>query len=698
MFLFSTIEMMDQKIVSRLKRRREGMSFQRLAWELHLSPREKHQLKKRLNELESLGVVFKIKRKYFVPLLSSVVRGRFNASFKGYGFVTPEGGGREDVFIPPVHTAGALDGDFVEVLFKKKGKKGKPEGRVLRILEKGKESLVGLYREHGGMPFFLPLEAPLSEEFPMIVPDKFSALPGMIVEVERQTMRLKDVLGMPDEPGVDTEAVIRRYALLSSFSKKASEEARSIPSRIPAQEKGERVDYRDWATVTIDGEDAQDFDDAVSAKKLASGHYLLGVHIADVSHYVIPHSLLDGEAFQRGTSVYFPDRTLPMLPEELSNNICSLRPREEKLTFSVVLEIDKEGNVVKRAFCPSLIQTEARMTYNSVYRIFEGDEEERHRFTKLVPDLMLMRELARLLNRKRKEQGSLDFDLTEPELVYKEGDLVSVLPFERNEAHQLIEEFMLVANDAVASYISEKNIPLIFRVHPKPAESDLKSLRETLDHFGIYLSQHRRIKSEDLQQALDQAEGKPWEKFINLRVLKSLRLALYSEENRGHFGLAKKTYTHFTSPIRRYPDLVVHRILKRVLKGEQPITSSLSSVAFHCSQQERKAEEAEKELLEWRIFRFLKKKLGEEVEGTIVDISKAGLAVELDNYFVDGLVSFSDLGGDYYFKKFEKALIGRGTARRLALGNRVKVILASVDPVLRRITLTLITKKEEKGR
>ncbi len=683
--------MIDQKILSRLKRQREGMSFQRLARELHLPPRQKHKLKKRLNELVSLGVVFKIKRKYFVPLISSVIRGRFNGSLKGYGFVTPEGGEREDIFIPSAYSAGALDGDFVEVLFKKKGKKGKPEGRVLRILDKGKESLVGLYRERGGKPFFLPLEAPLSEEMTIVVPDKLSVMPGMIVEVERQTMRLRNVLGMPDEPGVDTEAVIRRYALHSSFSEKASEEARRIPSRITAHEKEGRVDYRDWTTVTIDGQDAQDFDDAVSVKELTNGHYLLGVHIADVSHYVKPHSLLNKEAFHRGTSVYFSDRTLPMLPEKLSNNICSLRPKEEKLAFSVVLEIDKEGNVIKRAFYQSLIQTEARMTYNSVYRIFEGDEEERHKFANLLPDLMLMKELAFLLNRKRKEQGSLDFDLTEPELVYKEGNLISVLPFERNEAHRLIEEFMLVANEAVASFLSEKGIPLIFRVHPKPTESDLMSLRKILDHFGIYLSQHSRIKAEDLQKALEQAHGKPWEKFINLRVLRSLRLALYSEENRGHFGLAKKTYTHFTSPIRRYPDLVVHRILKRVLKGEEPIMDSLSPVALHCSQQERKAEEAERELLEWRIFRFLKEKLGEEVEGTIVNISRAGLAVELDNYFVDGFVSFSDLGEDYHFKKFEKALIGRGTARKFALGNRVKGTLAAVDPILRRITLTLKT-------
>lgn len=673
------------------------MSFQRLARELHLSPREKQGLKKRLNELESQRIVIKIKRKYFVPLPSNLLRGKFIASFKGYGFVTPVGG-EEDIFIPSVHTAGALDGDVVEVLYRKKGKKGKPEGRVISILEKGKESLVGLYREHGGKPFFLPLEAPFSEELPLVVPDKFSPSSGMIIEAERETMRLRDILGMPDEPGVDTEAVIRRYALHSSFSQNASEEAKSIPAEILPQDKKERIDYRGWVSVTIDGENAQDFDDAVSVKKLRDGRYLLGVHIADVSHYVHPGSFLDEDASRRGTSVYFPDRTLPMLPEELSSNICSLRPKEEKRTFSVVLEVDKEGNVLRKTFSPSLIQTDARLTYGSVYKIFEGDEEERHKFSSLVPDLMLMRELACLLKRKRKKDGSLDFDLTEPELVYREGSLISVLPFERNEAHQVIEEFMVAANEAVASYLSEKDVPLIFRVHPKPAGNDLERLREILAYFGIYLPQDKRIKSSDLQQALDQADGKPWEKFINLQVLKSLRLALYTEEKKGHYGLAKKTYTHFTSPIRRYPDLIVHRILKGVLKGEEPKTSFLSSVALRCSEQERRAEKAERELLEWRIFRFLKQKLGEEVEGTIVDISRAGLVVELDNYFVDGNVFFSDLGGDYYLKRYERALIGRRMGRRFELGNRVKGILASVDPVLRRINLVLKTEKEEKGR
>jgi ribonuclease R len=338
------------------------------------------------------------------------------------------------------------------------------------------------------------------------------------------------------------------------------------------------------------------------------------------------------------------------------------------------------------------------MTYNSVYRIFEGDGEEREKFSDLVPDLLLMKELARVLRTRRAKEGSLDFDLLEPELVYKEGSLHSIVPFEHNEAHRVIEEFMLVANEAVASFLGRKSVSLIYRIHPPPGLKDLERLKEILAHFGLALPVPQKIRSQDLQQLLKEVEGKAEEKFISLRVLKSMKLAVYSEENMGHYGLAKKEYTHFTSPIRRYPDLAVHRILKKVLRQEGAKIPSHSSIALHCSQEERNAEGAEKELMEWRIYRFLKGKLGDEFEGIIVDITKAGLVVELENYFVDGIVAYSDLGGDYYFKRSEKTLIGRRTGRKYELGDRLKVALASVDPILRRMGLTLSSERKKEAR
>jgi ribonuclease R len=680
---------MIDRILSVLRRRKQGMGLERLRRELQLAPRKKLPLKKALEKMESQGMVYRIGRKYFIIPPSHLIKGRYISSSKGYGFVAPEEELTEDIFIPPPYSAGALDGDLVEVTYRKKGVKGKPEGRIVRILEKYRKRMVGLHKKRERSSFFLPLENPLSEEVRIVIPPHFSPGSGAIVEAERETMHLTDVLGMPDDPGVDTEAVIRKYDLPSSFSREALEEARLVSPEISDEEIKKRADYRDWTSVTIDGQNAQDFDDAVSVRRFDNGRFLLGIHIADVAHYVTPGSHLERDAAGRGTSVYFSDRTLHMLPEELSTSICSLRPQEDRLTLSVLLEIDQEGNVIDKRFHPSLIKTKARLTYSSVFKIFEGDEEERSKFPQLVSDLLVMRELARLLSKKRKEEGSLDFDLTEPELIYVEGNLVSILPFEANEAHQVIEEFMVIANEAVAAFLSAKKTPLIFRIHPQPGEKDLRKLEEMLAHFGLSLPQAKKLKSRDLQRTLFQAEGKPWEKFINLQVLKSLKLASYSPENRGHYGLAKDTYTHFTSPIRRYPDLVVHRILKSKLRGKAPEPLDLESIANLCSRQERRAEQAEGDLLEWRIYRHLRGKLGEEVEGIIVDITKAGLVVELDRYFVDGMIFFSDLGEDYYVRKTAKTLEGRSLGRRFELGDRVKGTIVSVDPVLRRMSLTL---------
>ena len=671
------------------------MSFQRIALQLRISPRERQVLKKSLRRLESQGVILRLKRRYLFPAKSNLVKGRLIASLKGCGFVTPEGDSAEDIFIPGRYSGGAIQGDVVEVLYQERGKKGKPEGRVVRIVKRGKKSILGLYKERGGKPFVLPFDSPSSEEIPITSTKSFSPLPGMIVGMDRNSKHLKEVLGKPDEPGVDIRVIIQRYDLASSFAKETLTEADRCTSKIRLEDKKERVDYRNWMTVTIDGESAQDFDDAVSIKKLENGNFLLGVHIADVSHYVRPGSFLDREAFERGTSVYFPELTLPMLPEKLSNHVCSLRPKEERLTVSVLLEIGRDGEILKAEFFPSIIRTVEGMTYFSVYKIFEGDKGERERYSHLVSDLLMMKDLARVLRKRRVKQGSLDFDLLEPELVYREGRLHSVVPFERNEAHRVIEEFMVVANEAVSLFLSQKRFPLIRRIHPRPGLKDLERLREMLSHFGLSFPSSKKVDSKDLQVVLKEFEGKPEEKFINLQVLRSLKLAVYSEEKEGHYGLAKKEYTHFTSPIRRYPDLVVHRILKLVLRQEKVKMTGLSSLALHCSQQERKAEVAEKDLMEWRIFRLLKEKLGEEFEGIIVDITRAGLVVELADYFVDGMISYSDMDGDYYFKKSEKTLTGRRTGRTFELGDWVKVIVVSVDPIMKRMGLILSSERKK---
>ena len=680
---------MVREILDLLIRNKSGMSLSRLARELRVSPEEKVMLRKNIHKMESQGLILKLRKRYFIRPRSNITQGRFTSSPRGFGFVIPEDEHLEDVFIPARFAAGAYHGDLVEIRYKESGKMGKPEGRVVKILQKEKKSLLGLCRIRSGQVFFLAFGAASSQEIPIDCTGHPLPESGEVVRVGRDTLVLEEVLGSPDDPGVDTEVIIDKYSLKHIFSEEAIEETKRIPNHVtPLQKKG-RIDHTGWQTFTIDGENAQDFDDAVSIKSLADGSYLLGVHIADVSEYVLPGTALDREAQERGTSVYFPDRTLPMLPEKLSNRICSLRPGEEKLTISVLMEIDRGGRILKVDIHPSLIRTVERMTYDSVMKIIDGDKEERGKFPSLVQDLLLMKDLSQVLRAKRISEGGLDFDLTEPELVYSEGTLCSVMPSEANQAHHIIEEFMVLANETVARFLSSEDAPLIFRVHPKPLTADLNALRGLLLHFNINLPISKRIGSKDLQRALEQVRKKPEEKFVTLRVLKSLRLAVYSEENYGHYGLAKEEYTHFTSPIRRYPDLNVHRILKHILKKHKMKRAELAAIARRCSEQERTAEEAEKDLVEWRIYRLLKEKLGDEFEGTIVEFTKAGMIVELDDYFVDGLVLYSDLGGDYFSKKTEKVLIGKKSGKSYELGSRIRTLLVSVNPMLRRMNLML---------
>lgn len=680
---------MRRKIFSLLRKNKQGMTLSKILRALHLKPEDKPLLVRNLKELEDQGAVLRAKSRYFVRQRSSLVRARLISVHPGYGFARPEDDLCEDIFIPARFSGGALQGDLVEVFAKEREAKGKNEGRVVRILERAQETMIAAVREQDGKVSLLPFGSPSREGHLLSRREGQTLQDGLIVKVDRKSFAVEEILGFPDEEGVDTQVVMERFGLVPNFSEIALEETRQISVDIGPKDVEGRSDYRSWPTVTIDGPEAQDFDDAVSIKKTDAGNYLLGVHIADVSHYVREGSSVDEEALHRGTSVYFPDRTLPMLPEKLSNRVCSLRPKEDRLTVSVLLEIDGGGNVLRSSFHPSIIKTARRMTYHAVYRIFEGDHEEKRRFSALVPHLGLMRDLAHTLREKRLNAGSLDFDLVEPELVYEGGTLRSVVPSERNEAHRLIEEFMVAANEAVASFLCEKEAPLIFRIHPPPAADDLRRLKEMLSHLGILLPDAKKLRARDLQSALDQAQDKPERQFVERQVLRSLRWALYSSDAQGHFGLAKKMYAHFTSPIRRYPDLMVHRILKKVLLGEKIKPSSLDSVAQHCSERERRAEEAERDLMEWRIYRYLKTKLGDEYDGIIISISRAGLGVELKDFFVAGEIPFAELPGDYFYKRAERTLVGRRTGHIFALGQKIRVTLASVDPFYRRIILSL---------
>jgi len=685
---------MEKEIIEYLEKNKNPVSLVKLARSLNLNKTERKKLKGLLGYLDKKGLLkLKGDKVQAIPR-NKISRGIISLNRRGFAFVTPETaeGGSADIFIPPGQTAGALTGDLVEVMVREEGPKGKTEGRVTRILRRGRTAIFGLYLEINYQPFALPLDTVHEEPFLVKLRSRQRPKPGQIIEIDRLSLEVKKIIGYQDEPGVDVKVVIDQYNLRDKFGQEALAEAAALPVAPRPEDFSGRIDYRDWTTITIDGEKAQDFDDALSIKKLATGHYLLGVHIADVSHYVKPGSPLDQEAYLRGTSVYFPDLTLPMLPEKLSNDLCSLRPRVPRLAVSAVIEIDERGNIIQTDFHPSIIQTSERMTYTSVYKIFQGDPEERQRYSYLLNDLFVMRHLAQVLKARRLKQGSLDFDLLEAELVYQEGLLTAVVPSERNEAHCLVEEFMLAANVAVATYLTELNYGCLYRVHPAPTRSDLEKLRSLLVHFGLELPRASQIKSADLQKIIENFKGQPEEKFITIQVLRSMRLAVYSDRNCGHFGLAQPIYAHFTSPIRRYPDLVVHRLLKRALTGKKPRPLPLADLALHCSQRERLADEAERSLIQWRIMRLLKDKLGEDFSGIITDINRAGLVVELDDYFIDGLIPYSALGDDYFLKRDEKTLRGRRSGVTFSLGEKVRVKMVSCNPILRKVEFTLADK------
>jgi ribonuclease R len=672
----------SERLLDLLRKNRQGLTLQNVFKELGVQRKERAKVESHLLDLENKKLIRRVKNRYLMPAESDLVRGRFETFGRGFGFVIRDGGKGEDVYVPARYAKGAMNGDAVEILARETGGRGgRNEGRVVRILKKERKSVIGVFSERMGAPAIVPFDAPSRDEIALVSRGPFFPKPGMIVAADRGRLVLTDVFGFPDEPGVDARVVIRKYGLAETFSDAVRAEAEESAGRPP--ELGDRIDHRGWTSFTIDGEHAQDFDDAVSVRALADGRVLLGVHIADVSHYVRPGTALDRCALERGTSVYFPGLTLPMLPERLSNDACSLRPREDRLTVSVLLEVAPDGSVGRAEFHPSVIRTAERLTYTSVFKIFEGDPEERARYAALVPDLLAMRRLARAMRARRVASGSLDFDLVEPELVYQEGRLASIATFSQNEAHKLIEEFMVAANVAVASHLSRGNVPSIFRVHPAPAPGDLEKLRDTLLAFGIVLPKPEHLRSGDLQAAIRAAEGTPAAKFVNVQVLRAMRLAAYAETNDGHFGLAQADYTHFTSPIRRYPDLVVHR----VLKGAAYQTQAIAGMALHSSEQERKADAAEQDLLEWRIFRFLKGMLGEEFDGMVVDVVRGGLVVELDDYFVRGFISFEDLDGDDARRRGRSAPRIRKPRTRYDLGRAVRVVLAAVDPVERRMTL-----------
>ncbi len=671
-----------------------------------------------VEELERDGVLVPVRgKRYSLLEFTPYHAGAVKVHPDGFGTVF---GGAEDpdIYIDRKLMKGAMNGDFVIVRADKRNAKFKKlygrdllQGEVIRILKRAHRHVVGRFHDDPAEPYVVPFDFRIDTDVVIEQGATMNARDGEMVNVEIDrypdrgrsyaTGRVVETLGFIGEPGVDIEVVIRKFHIPHSFPDEVLAHADSIPTEVPAEEAAKRADYREHNIVTIDGETAKDFDDAVEVARLPNGNFLLGVHIADVAHYVTENSALDREAFERGTSVYFPGRAVPMLPERLSNGICSLNPRVDRLTFSCEIEIDPRGRFVDHRIFKSVIRTKERMTYTNVAALLtEPAPGLRERYDYLMPELQRMLELYEILRVRREQRGSIDFDLPEAEVMLGEsGDIEAIRPTERNVAHRIIEEFMLAANEVVARELVFSNQPGIYRVHQQPDPQKLQDLREILAEFKLTLrGDVEDIRPAELQRVLKAVSGTPEERFLTNIILRSMKRAFYADESLGHFALAIEHYCHFTSPIRRYPDLIVHRRLAELIASGPLIGDRRAKVesmhplyAAQSSERERRAEEASREVLEWKKVIFMRDKVGDTFSGIVTGVAPFGLFVELDEIFVQGLVPVATIGGDFWrFAEHEHRLRGESSARELRLGDHVMIQVESIDEDRRQIEFRLL--------
>jgi ribonuclease R len=691
------------------------MSFSELGKAFHVPEAEEDAFRERLEDLERRGEIARVRgEKYSAIEYSSMMAGRITVRPEGFGFVLVDAG--DDLFIPRSGMHGAMDGDTVlarEEKARVRGRgrdAGKTSGTVVKVLDRARERVVGRFEAADGKKVVLPYDPKLDAIVRIADGKTRGARDGEIVEARLTVFPdnrrvahgvVEERLGFLGEPGVDIEIVLRSHNLPHRFPEPVVAESEAFPEEVREEDLLGRRDLRDHRIVTIDGETAKDFDDAVEVVKTEHG-YRLGVHIADVSNYVEEGTALDDEARSRGTSVYFPGRVLPMLPERLSNGLCSLNPRVDRLVLSALLELDRTGRVLKAEFARGVIRSAHRMTYTEVARLLESrpTSEDARRYGPFLEDFQVMGELAALLRRRREGRGSIDFDLPDADIVLDdEGLVVGIVPESRNVAHKLIEEFMLAANEAVAKHLLFAKQPAIYRVHDRPDPDRLVDLREILQSFGYELKGDlEEVPPAAFQKVLRAIEGKPEERLLRDLLLRAQRKAIYSPECRGHYALAAPYYCHFTSPIRRYPDLIVHRQLTRLLREGRPvpakdlerITQDFNETANICSQRERRAEQAERESLLWKKIVFMKDKVGRDFDAYVTGVASFGVFVTLKDFFVEGLVPVSALGEDFFvYEEKQHRLRGRSSGQTYRLGDSLRVKLKAIDEVRRRLDFLL---------
>ncbi len=687
------------------------MKLKEMAIFMEIPKEQREELSEVLETLLLEGKIEVSQKGKYQKSKGKFLTGVFSAHPKGFGFVTVDGMDA-DLYISEDDVHGAMHQDVVQVLSKPSSNGKRPEGKIVKILTRGTTQLVGLYQESKNFGFVIPDNGRYTKD--IFIPKEYNkgAMNGHKVVVlltsygtqeKNPEGKVLEILGHISDPGTDVLSIVKGYELPVEFPEKVMHQAERTPSEISEADCKGRMDLRDVKMVTIDGEDAKDLDDAVSLS-MDGDHYLLGVHIADVANYVQENSAMDREALKRGTSVYLVDRVIPMLPRRLSNGICSLNAGEDRLALSCLMTIDQKGNVIDHVISESVIHVDRRMTYTSVKKILEDqDPEEMATYQEFVPMFQNMQQLAAILRGKRRKRGSIDFDFPETKILLdEEGTPVDILPYERNTATRLIEDFMLIANETVAEDAFWQELPFVYRTHDNPDPDRMRKLSTFINNFGYTIHfKDEEIHPKELQKLLEKLEGTPEEAQISRLTLRSMKQAKYTPESHGHFGLAAKYYCHFTSPIRRYPDLQIHRILKDTLRGrmnEERIAhyqNILEEVAKQSSERERKAEEAERETIKLKKVEYMSQHLEEEFDGVISGVTAWGIYVELPNT-VEGLVHAASLQGDYFeYNEREYELIGTHTGKTYKLGQAVRVRVTGADRLSRTIDFEMVEEQEE---
>jgi ribonuclease R len=675
-----------------------GVNLQRILEDFDATPGARKQIKDILNQLVKEGKLAKHRGNRYEAAARNLIEGTIVVHRDGYGFVIPREkiqGVDSDIYIPAVLLNSAMNGDKVkvEITFRKSG--GRAEGRVVTVEKRARDTIVGQLRFDGEVFFVAPTDEKLPEK--IIITNDAAEHKDKIVEVELTRFpsetrwpagKIVSVIGFIDDPNVETNVIIKKFGLPTAFPTEVEEEAAALPDVLNERDFAGRDDFRKRNTITIDPKTARDFDDAIDVEVLPNGTFQLGVHIADVSHFVISDSGMDIEARGRGTSVYFPDRVIPMLPEKVSNHLCSLNPKVDRLAMSVMMHLSRTGEVLDYSFHKSIIHSKERFTYEDVQEILDGDAALERRYAHVVSHIRTIARLAEIIQKRRQQRGAIDFDLPEPMLTYNEhGEVSGIVKSVRLFSHRIVEEFMILANEVVARHLEENDIPGLYRVHEEPDPMKVQDFAEIVSGFGLKF-EPKKAEPAEFQKFMSSIAGRPEERMLSYLMLRSFKQAKYSDENIGHFGLASDSYTHFTSPIRRYPDLIVHRILKaemgRRTKDVMP-AAQLEAIAGESSERERQADQAERELFDWKKMLLMERHLGETFEAIIIAVWRDGFAIELIDYFIEGFVPVAEIPDDYYqLDASLHALIGRHSRNRFRIGDRIPVQVVRVDKLLRR--------------